>query len=131
VEQDLAMPIQSQLRFKAFTVEEIKHEIEILNQKKGTKTRLYYCQNAKNITKKSTFEPNVCIKRHTATRILAYIISDGTSNTDTQTWEKSNRRFILTTNQLITDNFKNTRKALLKKINKDLNPQDWNLNHQF
>jgi len=44
--------------------------------------------------------------------------------------EKSNGCFILPTNQLTADNFKSTRKKCTKKINKDLNPQDWIPDHQ-
>jgi len=58
------------------------------------------------------------IQRHTTTRILTSIIKDYTNNNDAQTWEKSNGRFILPTNQLTTDNFKSTRKAYIKKKNK-------------
>ena len=61
---------------------------------------------------------------------IAEIIKDCTYNSDTQTWEKSNRRFIVPTNQLATDNFKLLEKLILKKTNKDLNPQDWIPNHQ-
>jgi hypothetical protein len=47
---------------------------------------------------------------------LAYINKDCTYNKDNQTLENSNRRFILTTNHLTTDNFKKSRKAYTKKI---------------
>ena len=114
MEQDLATPIQSQERLKAFTLKEIKDEIKILNQK-GTKARPYYCQNAKRTTKRRTRKPNVYIQRHTTTRILALIIKDCKNNNDTQTWEKSNGRFMLLTNQLTTNNFKSTRKAYTQK----------------
>jgi len=46
---------------------------------------------------------------------LFYLNVDSTNNNDTQTWEKSNGRFILLTNQLTTDNFKSTRKAHTQK----------------
>jgi len=71
VEQDLATSIQSQERLKAFTLKEIKDEIKMLNKKKSTRSRPYYCQNAKRTTKRRTRKPNVYIKRHTTTRILA------------------------------------------------------------
>ena len=45
--------------------------------------------------------------------------------------KKSNGCFILPTNQLTNDNFKSTKKNFTKKINEDLNPQDWIPNHQF
>ena len=74
---------------------------------------------------------NAYIQCHTTTRMLAYIVRDCTNNNGTHTWEKSNRRFILPINLLTNDNFKSARKAYTKKINKDLNPQDWTRNHQF
>ena len=70
MEQDLATPIQSQERLKAFTLKEIKDEIKMLNQKRHL-SRPYYCQNAKRTTKRRTCKLNVYIQRHTATPILA------------------------------------------------------------
>ena len=54
VEQDLATPIQSQERLRTFTLKELHDEIETLNQEKGTRSRHYYCQNAKRTTKRRT-----------------------------------------------------------------------------
>jgi len=71
VEQDLATPTQSQERITAFTSKEIKDEIKMLNQKKGTRSGPYYCQNAKRTTKRWICKPNVYIQRQTTTRILA------------------------------------------------------------
>jgi hypothetical protein len=70
VEQDLATPIQLQESLKLFHLKGIKDEIKILN-KKDTKSRPYYYQNAKLITKRSTSKRNVYIQRRTTTRILA------------------------------------------------------------
>jgi len=71
VEQGPATPIQSQERLEAFTLKEIKDEIKILNQKKGTWSQPYYCQNSKRTTKRRTCKPNVYIQCHTTTRTLA------------------------------------------------------------
>ena len=71
MDQGQATPIQSQERLKVFTLKKIKKEIKLLNQKKGTSSRPYYCQNAKRTTKRRTRKPNVYIQRHTTTRILA------------------------------------------------------------
>jgi hypothetical protein len=67
VEQVLAAPIQSQERLKASTLKEIKDEIKVLNQIKGTRSRPYYCQNSKRTTKRRTCKHNIYIQRHTAT----------------------------------------------------------------
>jgi hypothetical protein len=69
VEQDPATPIQKQESFKAFTLKEIKDGIKILNQK-CTRSRPYYCQNAKRTTKRRARETNVYIQRHATTRKL-------------------------------------------------------------
>jgi len=71
VEQDLATPTQSQERITAFTSKEIKGEIKMLNQKKGTRSGPYYCQNANRTTKRWIYKPNVYIQRQTTNRILA------------------------------------------------------------
>ena len=67
VEQDLTTPIQSQERLTAFTLKEIKEEIKMLDQKKGTWSQPYYCQNSKRTTKRRTCKPNVYIQCHTVT----------------------------------------------------------------
>jgi hypothetical protein len=91
--------------------------------KKGTRLRPYYCHNAKRTTKRRPCKPKAYIQRHTTSRILAQIIKNCINNNDAQTWERSNERFILPTNQFTTDNFKSTRKTYTQKIDKNLNPQ--------
>ena len=70
MEQDLTTPIQSQESLKLFHLKGIKNEIKILN-KKDTKSRPYYYQNAKRTIKRNACKRNVYIQRRTTTRILA------------------------------------------------------------
>ena len=52
MEQDLATPIQSQERLKAFTLKEIKDEIKTLNKKKAQGLDLITVRMQKNYLKK-------------------------------------------------------------------------------
>jgi len=51
VEQDLATPIQSQERLKAFTLKEIKEEIKMLNQKRAPGLNLLAARMLKELPK--------------------------------------------------------------------------------
>jgi hypothetical protein len=73
----------------------------------------------------SFHKSNVYIQRHTTPRILAY-----TNINNTQSWEKSNGRSILPSNQLTTDNFKVLVNFILKKKSVKIKQQDWIPNHQ-
>jgi hypothetical protein len=131
VEQDPAAPIQSQERPKAFTLKEIKDEIKMLNQKKAPGLDLITAKMLKELPKEEFVNLMHIFSAILRLEYWPKSLKIAQITMIFKPGKKFNGRFILPTNQLTTDNFKILEKPILKKINKDLNPQDWIPDHQF
>ena len=99
----------------------------MLNPKKGTRSRPYCCQNAKRSIKRRTRKPNVHIQlkywpKSLKTAQIIMILKPGENPMDVPSYRPISLLPIIS---------KVLEKLILRKISKDLNPQDWIPNHQF
>jgi hypothetical protein len=125
LEQDVATPIQSQERLKAFTLREIKDEIKILNQKKAPGLDLITARMLKELPKEGLanllyiFNAILRLEYWPKSKNITQIITlpkPGKNPVDVSSCR---------TISLLPTISKVLEKLILKKINKGLNPQAW------
>jgi hypothetical protein len=125
VEQDLTSPTQLQERLKAFTLKEIEDEIKTLNQKMAPGLNLIIARMIKELLKEGLV--NLMYIFNAILRLEYWPKSIKTAQTIMITKPRKNPMDVSSYRpiSLLPTISKVLEKLILKKVNKDLNPQAW------